>query len=457
MVETHPDLAVLERILFGPDEEANWLLDNVDAGTFQSKATRSLFVLLSRHIPNGASEKSLAPIVEAEAPECVELFNRLRQNVYDNDSGTNALLDSLNAWAQITRFKKAVVTAERATAAGTPYAEVRSVLDRQLLAIDTASIASKPFDNKQDMAMRVQDYLTGESPGGLPFGFSKLDARVPPLMLGNLVIVAGRPGTGKSTDLRNWCRNWVKAGEPVAYFSFEMTGEEKLPLFACMDAGVSYLKYVRRQFNRDEKERFFGALEWWVNCKNFKLNERSSVTPEWILKTMKRYRAEGFTTLILDHLHRIHYTPTQKGDIRLPMGDFARQIKSFGVDNGCREVCGAQFTKGDKHEEPGDEMIREAAPIIDEADKIFLKWLPLVQGTKYGDGSFQPSIGEGGRRIFASEAGKGSDIGMDSTRSYLKIGKQRVRDGDGFVALPFNPITGLITESDDPLAIRLAS
>jgi hypothetical protein len=457
MVETHPDLAVLERILFGPDAEASWLLDNVDAGTFQSKATRALFLVLSRHIPNGASEKSLAPIIESEAPECLELFNRLRQNIYDNDSGTNALLDSLNAWAEITRFKKAVTTAERAMAAGTAYTEVRSVLDRQLLAIDTASIASKPFDNKEDMAGRVKDYLSGESPGGLPFGFSRLDARVPPLMLGNFVIVAGRPGTGKSTDLRNWCRNWVKAGEPVAYFSFEMTGEEKLPLFACMDAGLSYLKYVRRQFNRDERDRFFDALDWWVNAKNFKLNERSSVTPEWILKTMKRYRAEGFTTFIGDHFHRVQFEATAKGEVRIPMGNFARQLKSFGVDNGCREIWGAQFTKGDKHEEPNDDMIREVANVIDEADKIFLKWLPLVQGTKYGDGTFMPTIAEGGRRIFAGEAAKGADIGMDSTRSYLKIGKQRVRDGDGFVALPFNPLTGLITEHDDPLAIRLAS
>jgi hypothetical protein len=120
-------------------------------------------------------------------------------------------------------------------------------------------------------------------------------------------------------------------------------------------------------------------------------------------------------------------------------------------------VCGAQFTKGDKHEEPNDDMIREVANIIDEADKIFLKWLPKVQGTKYADGSFHPTILEGGRRIFASEASKGQDVGMDSTRSYLKIGKQRVRDGDGFVALPFNPLTGLITEHDDPLGIRLAS
>lgn len=457
MVEESPELAVLWRILFGLESHSEWLLDHVDAASFQSKASRNLFLLLSREMPDGATAASLAPIVESECPDSLELFVRLRDGHFDFVSSTEALARSLESWGRVTRFKRMLTTAETAIAAGRPYTEVRDVLDRQLLAIDTAALASKPFDDKRDMAERVREYLSGKSQGGLPFGYAKLDQRVTPIMPGNFVVIAGRPGTGKSTDLRNWCRNWVKRGERVAYFSLEMTGEEKLPLFACMDAGLSYEKYVRRTYNADERERFFDALDWWTKCENFKLNERSSATPEWLLRTMKRYRAEGFTTFILDHFHRVVYEMTGKGEIRLPMGRFANQFKSFGVDNGAKMVAGAQFTKGDKHEEPSDDLIREVANIIDEADKIFLKWLPLVQGLKTADGSFTPTIMDGGRRIFAADAAKGSDHGMDTTRSYLMIGKQRVRTLDGFVALPFNPVTGLISDLDDPYGIRLAS
>lgn len=451
-VEVTPDLLVLGRMLWGEQADQVQLAENVDPGVFQSKATRALFLLFAREAPKGFTPLTIRPIVESEMPDCESLLARLLgeagTTAFTDRSSIGHLIESATAWGTVTKFKKALDFATAAVAMGTPYGEVRGTLERHLTAIDLAVLSGKPYDDKADMSRRVTEYLDSEM-GGLPFGYALLDRKVTPIMSGNLVIIAGRPGTGKSTDMRNWTRNWVKMGEPVVYFSLEMTGEEKLPLFACMDAGLDYTKYVERRFTPDERRRFDLAREWWVNCENFVLNERSDVTHDWLIRQLHRYRAMGFTTFVVDHFHRMRFPMNAKGEVRLAMAESAKGLKSWAVDHGARMIVGAQLTKGDKHEEPGDDNIREVAQVLDEADKIFLKWLPLVAGLRTGDGTFVPTIGAHGRRILASEADKKSDLGVDPTVTFLKIGKQRVRKFDGFVALPFNAATGVIADYDD--------
>lgn len=440
---TTPDLLVLGRMLYGGQLAAEAMADLVDPAAFQTKCSRSLFLLLAREAPNGFSATTVRTAVTAEIPHCLKLLGELKD--WNEDSSHEALVDSLLQWGRLERLKRAAANVEKDLNFGGTYAEVRALLDRELSAIDLSALTGKSYDDRKDMARRVEEFLTGTGPKGLSFGFKRLDEKVTPMLVGNLVIVAGRPGVGKTTVQKNICRNAVRIhGEKTAYFTFEMLGDEILPSFACMDANVSYIKYIRRSLASWELKRFREALAFWVETPLFTLNERSSVTPEWILRTMKRYRAEGVTLFFIDHLHRVQYEATAKGDIRLAIGNFAQRLKSFAVDNNCRVVAGCQFTKGSKHEEPGDEMIREANNILEEADKIILPWLPLVAGVRTGDGSFMPKILGGGRRVFAAEKEKHDDEGEDKERVYMKLGKMRVRDDDGFIANPFNHESGLM-------------
>jgi len=76
---------------------------------------------------------------------------------------------------------------------------------------------------------------------GLPTGFRDLDELTSGLQPGNLVIIAARPGIGKSSLAINVARNVaVESHEPVALFSLEMSRTEIGMRMLCAEAKVPW-------------------------------------------------------------------------------------------------------------------------------------------------------------------------------------------------------------------------
>ncbi|GIU99329.1 MAG: replicative DNA helicase [Actinomycetota bacterium] len=76
---------------------------------------------------------------------------------------------------------------------------------------------------------------------GLPTGFRDLDALLSGLQAGNLIVVAARPGVGKSSFVTNVARNVaVDSHVPVAMFSLEMSRWEIGMRLLCGEARVPW-------------------------------------------------------------------------------------------------------------------------------------------------------------------------------------------------------------------------
>src|SRR6185503_6465229 len=74
---------------------------------------------------------------------------------------------------------------------------------------------------------------------GVPTGFVDLDSLLSGLQKGNLIVIAARPGVGKSSFVTNVARNVaVDASLPVAMFSLEMSRWESGMRLLCGEARV---------------------------------------------------------------------------------------------------------------------------------------------------------------------------------------------------------------------------
>jgi replicative DNA helicase len=95
-----------------------------------------------------------------------------------------------------------------------------------------SAVLKKVFKSIQDAAAR------GERITGIPTGFPELDALTAGLHDGDLTIVAGRPGSGKTSYALNVASNLAAADCGVVFFSLEMPREQLASRLICADGKV---------------------------------------------------------------------------------------------------------------------------------------------------------------------------------------------------------------------------
>ncbi len=96
---------------------------------------------------------------------------------------------------------------------------------------------------------------------GIPTGFVDLDNLLSGLQKGNLIVVAARPGVGKSSFVTNLARNVaVDAGVPVAMFSLEMSRFEIGMRLLCGEAKVPWDKVRAARVGADDWTRIVGLI-----------------------------------------------------------------------------------------------------------------------------------------------------------------------------------------------------
>lgn len=111
----------------------------------------------------------------------------------------------------------------------------------------------------------VEKILRGEAKG-ITSGFSRIDYLAGTLEPGNVVIVGGYTGTGKSAFVVNMIQNIMtkESGKNIAVFSTELTKKSYITRQICMMAGIYKLMLVRDP--EKYRDRF---LEAFGNYKDF--------------------------------------------------------------------------------------------------------------------------------------------------------------------------------------------
>lgn len=351
--------------------------------------------------------------------------------------------------SQSRRTQAALTSAAAAIGDGLPVEDVTHTLDQALAAIRADAPDARVFDDKAKMAADALAFLTDDGRGGTPYGFHSWDAAVLPAMPSHQVLLGGASGSGKSTVIRNVIRQLVQRyGVTVGWLTCEMSGEEQMTHLACMDAQITIEDYYRRRLNDAVTKRFRAEVERWRDDDRLRINEMGSCTPQQALRIFRRWREQGVTHFVLDHLHRLDYGAVKSGDdLRVPVAHTAKALKNFAKDCEATIYSLVQYTKIKEHDEPGDDKIREANQVLEEGDAVFHIYRPLVACERDTTGALHPLTKPDGLRYFEHEAPKGSTLAPDSESVYLKLGKQRRRLRYGLVRVPFNHTLGLMYDT----------
>lgn len=437
------ETSVLARALWD-GEAAVSLADDLVPQDFVDPTAQALFTIIASLAASGkgADPVSLGVRLRTDgSPELVALYESLL--TYDIQSvsfevGPAELAEALRADTYARRFKDLISGAQLAIDRGFPIKKIEKRIEERLTALQAATKDDRTFDSGKKQTAEVIDFYYDKAAADavLRWGFHSLDKYLMPPRPGNLVIIAGAPGAGKSTVARNLYAGWARRQRGVL-FSLEMSGLEQRTYLAAMDSGVPVTAYFTRTMTTEQETAFGRALKPWEDGL-LTINERAHWTPEQCLRAMARYLAQGCTFFCLDHLHRFDYGAVKDSDLRIPVGNFAQALKNFALTNKVVVLALAQIKKQSPSEEPDDSSIRETAKIAEEADAILFAYRPLVACTGEPDGSLRPIARPGGGRYFAHEKPKGSIMGMDEENVFLKPGKFRVAPVTALFRVPFH-------------------
>lgn len=112
-----------------------------------------------------------------------------------------------------------------------------------------------PIGDGLDETWRVLETLAarGEAVVGVPSGFRDFDRLTAGFQPGNLIIVAGRPGMGKSSYGLSVAANvTIRTGLPVALFTLEMNRGEIQQRLMAMEGAVDLLKLRNGSLGRED-------------------------------------------------------------------------------------------------------------------------------------------------------------------------------------------------------------
>ena len=209
---------------------------------------------------------------------------------------------------------------------------------------------------------------------GVPTGFKDVDALFHGLRGGDLIILAARPGIGKSAFALNVAVNAAKAGTTVAFLSLEMSASQLAQRILCSEAHVNLSRL--RAGNITEAD--WGAIADASNTLS-KINLFIDDTPAlsvFDLRAKARRELRGCESglIIVDYLQLMQPTTTRRdGNRAVEVGEISRSLKVLAKEMNMPVIALSQLSReiekrGKKRPMLSD--LRDSGSIEQDADIV---------------------------------------------------------------------------------------
>lgn len=219
-----------------------------------------------------------------------------------------------------------------------------------------------------------------KTPGGLrgvPTGFKDLDETLAGMQNSNLLILAARPGVGKTALALNIAQHVaVKENLPVGFFSLEMSKEELVDRLLVAQGDFDAWKLKTGHLDREDFERLSEAFGILAEAPLYIDDTPALSVLEMRTKARRLMMEKGLRLLVVDYLQLMQSTRRwdnrvqEVSEISQGLKNLARELKIpvLAVSQLSREV----EKRGTKRPQLAD--LRESGAIEQDADVVMFIW-----------------------------------------------------------------------------------
>ena len=210
---------------------------------------------------------------------------------------------------------------------------------------------------------------------GLPTGFKQLDKRLLGMQAGQMIIIAARPGMGKTAFALNLAVNSVKASNlPVMIYSYEMLAPELSGRILSSEANIDSRK-IRTNDYTDSDLRNFGFAVQELTKLPVYINDNGGTTLLDIKSQARKVASEqGLGLIVIDYL-QLMQPHVRKNSREQEIAEISRGIKELAKELKCPIIALSQLNRSATSRtdrRPQLQDLRESGSIEQDADIVIL-------------------------------------------------------------------------------------
>lgn len=300
-------------------------------------------------VPTAANIDEYIRIVEEKAilRKLIDEGTDIVTSAYNSNNSINEILD--NAETKILNVVK--------TRKGTEFRTIQEVLFK------TQSDLEKLSKNKGEIT-------------GVQTGFFKLDKITSGFHPHELIIIAARPGMGKTAFALNLATNIAISGKTVALFNMEMSGEQLTSRMLASVGQIEGGKLKNGNLKNEDWKRVNEAISRLADTKMY-IDDTAGMTIGEIRAKCRRLASmkDGLDIIIIDYLQLIQGSDRYKGNRVQEVTEISRSLKTLAMELKVPVIALSQLSrsvegKGRANNRPMLSDLRESGSIEQDADIV---------------------------------------------------------------------------------------
>jgi replicative DNA helicase len=208
---------------------------------------------------------------------------------------------------------------------------------------------------------------------GTPSGFMDLDRIVPGgFQRSNLIVLAARPGMGKTSLSLAIAANAAEVGAKVAIFSLEMSTPELVGRLLSMQSGIEVTRLRSGHMNDNESRKLGRALGRLAEAEIY-LDDTPNISVTALRTKARRLDQQiGLDLIIVDHLQLVEGKSYGQNRVQ-EVSDISRQLKGLARDRHVPVILLSQLSRAVEQRNPKIPVLsdlRDSGAIEQDADLV---------------------------------------------------------------------------------------